>query len=164
MRFSGKALMSFCSIVISGWVVITALNWPLMAALFPVVIGIPVSFMAIFTLYFILTGKENHDKEDSRLDFRLSEPTDQALANRRTISIFLWILGFFMLIVLVGFLVAIPFFFALFLKLVGKKGWKTSLGQAVLALGFFYGLFVWLLHTPLPEGWVQKALRTFGIG
>ncbi len=149
--------------MIMAWMVITALKWPLMAALFPVVIGIPVFFMAMSELYLNLSGKEDHDKEESRVDFKLSENIDQALANRRTTLIFVWILGFFLLIVLVGFSIAIPIFFLLFLKLHGKKGWKISIGMAILASICFFSLFVWLLHIPFQEGWVQRGLRAFGI-
>ncbi len=155
--------MSLCSIAISGYMVITALSWPLMAALFPVVMGTLVFLMAISDLYFSLFGKEDYGKEESSVDFQLSESTDQALANRRTISIFLWMVGFLLLIVLAGFSVAIPLFLFLFLKLKGRKGWKISLGMAVLGWASFFALFVWLLHTPFQEGWLEKGLRAFGI-
>lgn len=161
MKISGKVLMSLSLLVVSAWMVITALKWPLKTSLFPVVIGIPVFSLAIFELYFSLSRKEG--KEGSRVDFKLSESTDQALANRRTISIFFWILGFFLLIVLVGFPIAVPLFFILFLNFYGKEKWRISLGMAALAYAFFFGLFIWLLNTPFQEGWVQKGLRVFGI-
>jgi putative tricarboxylic transport membrane protein len=73
-------------------------------------------------------------------------------------------MGFFLLILLLGFPISVPLFTFLYLKLHGKEGWGMSLGLSASALACFYGLFVWLLHIPFPEGWVQKGLRAIGIG
>jgi len=97
------------------------------------------------------------------MDFTLSEHVDTSLANRRTASILLWILGFFFLIVLIGFPLAIPVFFFLFLRLKGGKGWAISIVIAVLAWGCFYGLFVYLLHIRFWDGWLQKGLEAIKI-
>lgn len=164
MKHTGKALMGLCLMVISAGVIITALKWPFKTALFPVVIGIPVFFMAMAEFFLGLFGKGESREKTSTVDFKLSESVDQALANQRTISIFLWILGFFFLILLVGFPIAIPIFFILFLKLKGKEGWKTSIGLAAVAWLCFYGLFIWLLHIPFMEGWIIMWIRMLGIG
>jgi hypothetical protein len=163
MRLSGKVLMSLCSSVISAWMVITALKWPLIAALFPVGVGIPVFFMCISELYLNLSRKEDHSTEESQVDFKLSESTDQALTHRRTVSIFLWIFGFFLLIILVGFSIAIPIFFVLFFKIHGKEKWLISIVLAALAWACFFGLFIWLLKIPFHEGLLQRGLSAFGI-
>lgn len=159
MSQAGKALMGLCLMVISVGVIMTALKWPFKTALFPVVIGIPVFFMAMAEFFLNLLGKGESGEKTSTIDFKLSESVDEALAVRRTISIFLWILGFFFLILLVGFLIAVPIFFVLFLKLKGEEGWKISIGLAAMAWLCFFGLFVWLLHISFMEGWGIKCLR-----
>ncbi len=164
MRYSGKALTCFCLMLIALWGVITALKWPIKVGLFPVIIGSLICLMALTELLFNLFGKEEGDEEPSGLDFKLSEYSDRALAKRRTISIFLWILGFFFLILLVGFSFAIPVFFILFLKVKGKEGWIASLGLTAIAWVSFYGLFVWFLKVLLPEGLLQTGLKAIGIG
>ncbi len=163
MRYSGKTLMAFSLMAMATWMFITALKWPLRAAIFIFVVSIPVFFLAMFEAYLSLR-KEKGDREARGADFKFSEDVDPAVAKRRISSIFLWMLGFFFLIVLVGFQISVPLLLFLYLKLQGKERWGISLGLAFLSWGLFYGLFVWLLQTPFQEGLLQKALRTFRIG
>lgn len=156
--------MSLGLIVIAGGVVIHALKFPFKAAVFPVTIGISLFLISMVEFCFTLFEKEDGDKDTKGVDSKLSEDADQAFADRRTLSVFLWIFGFFSLIVLSGFPIAVPVFFVFFLRFNGKEKWGISLGQGALAWASFYGLFVRLLHLPFGEGWVQKWLRTIGIG
>ena len=145
-------------------VVITAFKWPLRSALFPLVIGGLVFFMSMTDLLLHLFSKQYVKKEAKAMDFQISGDGDSALTTRRTVSIFLWILAFFFLILLVGFPMAVLIFFFIFLKFKGREKWRICLGLTVLAYGSFYGLFVWLLNIPFFEGWIQKGLRAIGIG
>lgn len=160
----GKALMGLCMMVIAAGVVITALKWPFKTALFPVAIGIPVFFMAMAELVLSLFGRKEIAEKQAAVDFKLSEDIDQALVIRRTSLIFIWIISFFLMILLLGFPIAIPLMVFLYLKLQGREGWGVSLFLTALSGVFFYGLFVWLLDIPFQEGWVLKGLRILGIG
>jgi len=145
-------------------VVVTALKWPLRSALFPVVIGSLVFFMSMADLLLHLFSKQYVKKEAKALDFQLSKDMDSTLTTRRTVSIFLWILAFFFLIFLVGFPIAVPIFFFIFLKFKGREKWRICLGLTVVAYGSFYGLFVWLLKMHFPDGWLLQGLRALGTG
>jgi hypothetical protein len=164
VKYSGKALMSFCLVLIAIWVVMTALKWPFRAALFPVIIGSLVFLMSAAELFLNLLRRENGGEETSGLDFRLTEDGDPGLVWRRTLSMFVSILVFFFLILLVGFHVSILIFFFLFLKFKAKEKWRISLGLTALAWVSFYGLFIRLLHINFPQGWIQGWLGTIGIG
>jgi hypothetical protein len=145
-------------------VVISAFKWPFRSALFPVVIGSLVFFMSMTDLLLHLFSKQYVKKETKAMDFQLSEDMGSTLTTRRTVSIFLWILSFFFLIFLVGFPMAVPIFFFIFLKFKGREKWRNCLGLTALACGSFYGLFVWLLNIRFFEGWIQKGLRAVGVG
>ena len=134
--------------------IIAALEWPLRTAIFPVVISIPVLLLALREFVLDLFGKEEDDQET------VPEETD----SRKTRSIFLWILGFFLLIMLVGFPIAVPFYLFLYLKVRGREAWGISIGLAAAGGCAFYGLFVRLLEVPFLEGWLQSGLKTLGIG
>jgi inner membrane protein involved in colicin E2 resistance len=86
------------------------------------------------------------------------------LATRRTLLGFGWIIGFFLLILLFGFLIAVPLMVFLFLKVQAKERWGISLLLTGLALVFFYGLFIWLLSIPFPVGWILEGLKMPGLG
>jgi hypothetical protein len=155
--------MDLCLIAISVGVIITALNWPLKTALFPVIIGIPVTFMALIDLFLNLFGRDRGVEKQAAFDFKLSEDVDQALAIRRTWFAFAWIMAFFLMILIFGFHLAVPLYVLLYLKIKGRERWGISLLLMASAWVLFYGLFVWLLDTPFHEGWIFKGLRAIGM-
>jgi hypothetical protein len=164
MRYSGKTLMSLSLMMIAAWVVITALKWPLRTALFPVITGILVFFMATGESLLGLFERREVSEKKVEADLSSLERMDQPLPSRKMLLASAWTMGFFLLILLFGFPISVPLFTFLYLKLHGKEGWGISMGLSVSALACFYGFFVWLLHIPFPEGWVQKGLRVLGIG
>jgi hypothetical protein len=70
---------------------------------------------------------------------------------RETVKISAWILGYFVAIWLLGFSVAIVVTTFLYLKL-AKERWLITLALTFFAWVSFYGVFVYLLHVPFPEG------------
>ena len=165
MKLAGKHYMSLGLMGATAYMVITALSWPMKAALFPLCIGVPVFFMATANFLLDLFEKEGATKAagSGALDFKLSQSEDQEQTNKRTIEIFLWILGFFLLIELVGFSLSVPLYFIAYMRLKSNESWKLTLILAAVAWAFFYGLFIWLLDTPFMDGWIQQGLQALGI-
>ena len=161
IRYSGRHVMSFCLAAISVGVVITALKWPFKTALFPVIIGASVFFLSLAELLMSLFEKEGAAKQ-SAMDFKLSEDVDKAVAVRRTGLTFGWIFAFFILILFFGFNIAVPLFVLLYLKIQGRERWPISIILTVGSWFFFWGLFVWLLDTPMPDGWIVAILKAIG--
>ena len=164
MRYSDKTFASLGMMVITAWLVITALKWPFRTAMFPVAIGIPVFSLAVVEFCFSLFGKKEDELQTKGVDSELPEEIDRATARKRTLSICLWILGFFFLIPLIGFPFAVPLFLFLYVKFKGREGWGISFGLTAVGAGAFYALFIRLLEIPFAEGWLQRALRVLGIG
>ena len=161
MRLSGRAIMSFCIMLVGAGVCVNALAWPFKAALFPMIVGVPVFGLAMID--FLYAAFEKEGKKASGIDFTFSEDVDKKLERRRTASIFLWTLGFFFFVLLVGFQIAVPLFVLAYLKLQGKEGWTVTIATMLITWGAFYGLFVWFLNVPFMEGWIQQGLRALNI-
>jgi hypothetical protein len=160
MKFNGAAALSIVIAGVSLAVVITAAGWPFKTALFPVAIGVPVFLMALTEFFINLLQKGEGVGDAAGFDFKLSDgDADSRTALRRTILIFGWILGFFALILLIGFPIAIPIFFLVFYRIYAKENWKISIGLSAVAWASFYGLFIWLLNVPFREGWVFSLLN-----
>ena len=53
---------------------------------------------------------------------------------------------------LLGFLIAIPLFLFLFLKLWAREGWVLSLCMSGAVLGVVFFIFAYILHVPLHQG------------
>ena len=159
MRVSGRTLMTLAAVAAVGALVFTAWSWPFRAALFPLAVGIPVLLLTVIELICVITGRtETLAEESLGTDFRLSETADPRLAERRTVAIILWIIGFLLLILLTGFPIAIALFFVMYLRFGADESWGTTITTASVAWAAFYVLFIWLLNTPLHEGWIQRWL------
>ena len=88
------------------------------------------------------------------MDFQLTTDVDPAVARKRTTSILAWILGFLVLIVLVGFPLAVPLFVFLYLRIAGREGWVLTVLLTAVSWLFMEGLFNRFLHLPFPQGWL----------
>jgi len=161
MQFKPKGMLSLIWVLASAGVVISPLylKWPFRTALFPLVIGSVVFVMALTETLLCFLGKEAPPENDLMVDSHLSEAADSALTGRRAFQAFAWVFAFVLLVVVVGFNLAVPLFVLLFLKLQGKEGWSLSLILTGLAWGFFFTLFIRVLHTPFPEGLLFRGLN-----
>ncbi len=163
MRRSGNVFMSLGLIIVALGAVIMALKWSFKAALFPVAIGIPVVIMAIAQLLLSLSGKGETAQKHSSTNLDTSVNVDKVSVIRKDFLTFIWLFGFFLLIFLFGFTIAGPLTVLLYLKIQSKERWRTALIFAASSWVFFYGLFVWYLDTPFPEGLVVKTLKTLWV-
>jgi hypothetical protein len=112
--------------------------------------------MAVAELVMGLRGMKKSGK--GGVDFKLSEDVDPKVAMRRTLITFAWIVGFFLLILLLGFPIAVLLFLFLNLKFQAKEGWPLTLILTAATSVFFYGLFIRLLDIHFYEGVILRAL------
>jgi hypothetical protein len=153
VRKNASLALSVMVMIVSAYGVIAAAAWPWKAALFPLVIGIPLFCLAAVEALWGLFGSAAAEGEAR--EFRLSIGEETA---RRTAVAVGWILAFFAAIVLLGFPIAVPLFVLLYLKLQGREGWLLSVVMTLAVWGVFYGLFDQLLHLPFPAGWLLSWL------
>ncbi|MBI4527231.1 MAG: tripartite tricarboxylate transporter TctB family protein [Deltaproteobacteria bacterium] len=157
MNQKSRLLLNLVLMFVSAWAVYTAMAWPWRAALFPMAMGIPLFFLSLADLALSLLASKPASEQPS-MDFRLSEDVPPLTASRRTVEMFCWIIGFYLIIVLLGFYLAVPLFVFLCLRLLGREGWLLSLLLAALAWSFVYILLGRLLQLPFPEGWLSSVL------
>jgi len=143
--------LAIAIMALSAWGTFSALEWPWKAKLFPLVIGIPLFCLALAEALWVIFGK--HDGA-AAADFKLTQEQPPEVARRRTLLAAAWTLGFFAIIVLLGFQIAVPLLVFLYLKLQGKEGWLFSIIFTAAVWACFYGLFDLLLHLHFPEGWL----------
>ena len=150
MHKNASLALSVLIMLVAGYGVIAASAWPWKAALFPLVIGIPLFCLAAAEALWTLFGKAPAEGGEAK-DFQLSIGKDSL---RRTLGATGWILAFFAAIVLLGFPIAVPLFVFLYLRLQGREGWVVSIVMTAAIWGVFYGLFDLMLHLPFPAGWL----------
>jgi hypothetical protein len=141
----------------AGYALYASSGWPFRTALFPRVLGVPLLILAIVEMLLSLFGAEKA-RRGHAVDFEFTAEVPPEVARLRTLALFCWLAGFFALILLVGFLWAVPLFVFLYLRLAGKESWGLAIALAAIAWAFMKGLFNRLLHLPFPQGWLLSAL------
>jgi len=150
--------LALAIMALSAWGIYSALDWPLKSKLFPLVIAIPLFCLATAEALWVILGKSAASVAS---DFKLSEDQEPAVARRRTLLAAAWTVGFFLLILLVGFPIAVPVMVFTYLKVQGKEGWIFSAIFTGAVWLFFYGLFELLLHLHFPDGWLFGGFGGF---
>src|SRR4051812_6487120 len=151
MHNRASLILGLGVMLVAGFAVFAARAWPWKAALFPLAIGVPLFCLAAAEVLWTLLRPEARSEAK---DFQLSDDLPAAVALRRTAAAFGWIAGFFALIVLLGFPIAVPLFLLLYLKAQGKEGWTLTIVLTAVVWAVFYTLFDRMLHLPFPDGWI----------
>jgi hypothetical protein len=82
----------------------------------------------------------------------LSESVLNVAEKKREVSVIAWFSGCTAAIYILGFLIGIPLFLFMFLKIWAKESWLLSLVLAAVVLGVVYFTFIYILRVPLHGG------------
>ncbi len=163
MKIRPAAIFSFCALIFFCVFVYQAHEWRMQARLYPWAIGIPMLILAIVQVIFDLKGLKAKESTDAApVDFQFTQTVEPAIAKKRAITMFSWLFGFFVAVLLVGFSIAIPLMMFTYMKFQGKESWVLSLVLTVIAFIFYYMLFVRVLNLPFPEGLLLPWLGLSG--
>ena len=154
---SERIVLSAILVAVLAYAVVDAFDFTLAAQLLPLVFGIPTLVLSIIVL-----GIEIHGRRTGKIWRGTSSESLQAagpataeqerLWRSRELRIIGWLLGLFALVVLIGFLWALPIFLVLFLRIRGEQKWPIVAGVALGVFLFVYGLFALALRLPLYPG------------
>lgn len=138
MRASGAAVFSAALAAAAAYAVFTALRWPPKAALFPLVMGIPLLVLALAQMVIELREPQ-----------RVEGPPGAGWA---ALAILAWMAAFIAAVLLIGFPLAVPLLIFSYLRVAGRESWPLSIALAAAAWGIFHLLFQKLLHFPFEAG------------
>ena len=150
------SLFSFLILLLVFWSLWESKGWTIRAGLFPWVVGLSVLPLALVQLAVELAG--TRERRDGGKEAEAELKLLPGVVLRRTVGIIGWILGYLVIIWLVGFSIAIPLLTFLYLRFGAREGWVLAVVLSLLAFGFFHGLFVRTLQIPFPEGELLKGL------
>jgi hypothetical protein len=126
--------------------------WPIRASIGILVLGGLGVLLALWQ--FVLELKNNNGAQERS---RLEAPVAAAENKWGNIEIWSWIIGFYLLIILIGFMIAVPLFVLAYGKFYGAR-WRLAIGLSVVAWSFVYGVFEKILHVPWPTPLIQSFL------
>lgn len=158
MRDRNAFLFSIGIAIVAAWALWQTQGWQIKSWLYPRVILAPLLALALAEAALTLQGKDGASREGQpAADIELESTVDPSLAVRRTWLAAAWILGFFLGVILIGFQPAVPLFVLIYLR-AHRERWTLALALAVVSAFVFHGLFVALLHLPLPPGLLLRAI------
>ena len=153
-----RCVLSLATACLAGYALYASWDWPFRTALFPRIIALPIVVLASIELALSVWGNER-ERDGHAVDFQLTDTIEPALARKRTLAIVIWTLGFLVLIVLVGFPLAVPIFVFAYLKVAGRESWMLTIVLTAISWLSMEGLFNRLLHLPFPEGLIFGLWR-----
>lgn len=149
-------VLCLLSLLFLGW---KALPWEFSAKLFPLtLVGVSVVLLSIYLVreFWRSFSPSPPQVDEQIMDIGILGDEEPSVLRRRSLEIWVWLMGFLIAILALGMLIAIPLFPFLYLKFHAKERWLVSILIPLLVTGFMYGLFEVVLHTPWIEGWLWE--------
>ncbi|GAB6153811.1 hypothetical protein JCM17380_25610 [Desulfosporosinus burensis] len=153
MRINGAVVFNIFLVLVFAAVIIVSLGYSYRARLTPLVIGIPGLLVTVITLVFEL--RKSMIKQDPSAVDQSAAATEKSKNKekvRKEIIAFSWLTGLFLLIYVVGFIIAIPIYLFLYLKIKSQEKLVFSGLFSLISWGALYGFFGLILHIPLYPG------------
>ncbi len=154
-RFNLGALFTLLILLIFFGGVFTARQWQFQARLFPWTIGIPALLLCVAQLamdLFRTTESDNSDDVSGLMDLPVDRGIPVSVVVRRAVNSFGWIIGFMLVIWLIGFIISVPIYVLLYLLIQAREKLWVSLVYSGAMLIFILGVFHQVLHIPWPPG------------
>jgi TctA family transporter len=149
-------------LVAGVYVLQQASAWPFRTAVFPFATGAVLVIASLVTLSGQFLGRRPRATASTAVDHEeMSADTPLALLTASTAEWragLAWMAMFFLMFWTLGALVTVPLFAVLYLRLVSRQPALPVCVYAAASWAFVYGLFVRLLHVPLPPGVVLERL------
>jgi len=164
MKFNDRTFFTLGIFLVVLLFMIIAVNYQPKARLVPLAIGIPTLLLSLFQLlvdmvpaigrrfrfftdYDVFGVGGNEASEESA-----QEERSRRTVHRRELEFSAWLCLLMALIYFLGFLVAIPLFLLLFLKLHSGEGWPMTVAVTAGTWGFVYVVFIMVMDAPLHDG------------
>lgn len=143
LKIEGLIFTAFVGLVMAAalWF---ARDWPIRASIGVLALGGIGVALAIWQ-WVLDARRADGPQERSQFDL----PTAEAESKWGNLEIWTWIVGFYLLIITVGFPIAVPLFVLAYSKFYGA-GWPLGILLSAIAWGFVYGVFEKILHVPWP--------------
>lgn len=158
VRYRADLPITIGLLVVASWVLMQAADWPFRTAVFPLATG---GLLLVLTIAKLLAyggrlpaaGSDPSAVGPAKIDLDPDLPDVFTTASRADWhSAIAWMAGFFLLLWLVGALIAVPLFAVAYLLRVARQSVPMAGAYAVVSWLFIYGLFDRALRIPLPAG------------
>ena len=154
-RLNPGAIFTLIILAVFAFGVWDATEWAIQARLFPWVIGVPAIILCASQLLgdlFQRLRPEEMDDLRGAMDLPVDRSVPVSVVAKRATNTFAWIIGLFVGVWLVGFVLSVPLFIFLYLKLQAEEKLTVAATSAFCMFLLIVGVFHLVLNVPWPEG------------
>jgi hypothetical protein len=148
LKLEGLLFTLFIGVVMAAalWF---ARDWPIRASIGVLVLG---SIGVVLAIWQLALDAKKSAASVQRSQFEM--PLAESESKWGNVEIWSWIVGFYILIVTIGFPIAVPLFVIAYSKFYGAS-WRLAIALSAIAWSFVYGVFEKILHVPWPTPLIQ---------
>jgi hypothetical protein len=162
-HFRAHNLFHVFMILVVGWMVIAAFDWPTNAKIVPVIVGSLALAFAIIGLlnemfrppepeHSLADGTKAEIQQTIHMDLESDTGhLDTWVILRRAGIFFGWLIAFMASMAVIGLIPTVPIFVVGYMRLEGREPWRLVIPQAVGLTVFIYVVFDRLLNIPWPQ-------------
>ncbi|MDE0032425.1 MAG: tripartite tricarboxylate transporter TctB family protein [Deltaproteobacteria bacterium] len=169
MKLNDRTLFTLGVFVLVLGFLVLSLDYQPRARLVPLIIAVPTLLLTLLQLlidmvpavgrrFSFLQEYDLFGIDTGRAAAPSGESCPSGTVFRRELNFAAWLLLLMALIYFIGYLVAIPLFLVLFLRLRSSESWLMTLSITVATWAFVYVVFIVIMGAPLHEGVVWKAV------
>ena len=151
MKNEEKGFLIFLLIIIL-FMVFFSFNYSGGSQILPLISGIFSALIMGFLVIMSFSSKIISFYQKFETKSVLAEEVLTADEKKSELSVIAWFSGCTAMIYFLGFLIGIPLFLFMFLKLWAKESWLLSVVLAAVVLGVVYFTFIYILKVPLHSG------------
>jgi len=133
-------------------------DWPLGTRLFAQSIAVPGLILSVLNFTQEMLRFASGEPLSASFDVPMEKTIPAPVLRYRTLNVFGWILGLFLMIWLINFKFSIPLFTFLYLKFEARERFLSSFLLAGLMIALIIGIFDFVVHVPWPKGLVERWL------
>ena len=169
MKFNDRTLFTLGVFVLVLAFLVLSLDYQPRARLVPLIIAVPTLLLTLLQLlidmspaggrrFSFLQEYDLFGIDAGRVAAPSGEGRPAGTVFRRELNFAAWLLLLMALIYFLGYLVTIPLFLVLFLRLRSSESWLMTLSITAATWAFVYVVFIVIMGAPLHEGAVWKAV------
>lgn len=147
-------------LIVFGYAIYEVKDMVLGAAIFPIVIAGPGFILLLIQLYREIRASLKPERaimNEMIIDVASDKTTPSKVIYAKAFRFLCWFGGLYLAIYVIGFKLAIPFYFIAFMRMEGKVRWRIIIPTCLVSLYFIYYHFQTLLGVFWPESLLKNS-------
>jgi hypothetical protein len=158
MKLKPRILFTIFLVMLFAFMVFKAMDFPFAGRLFPLVVGIPALILSIVQMVLDLIASPKADSQDV-VDIAPDKSIPARIVRARAIRFLCWFLGLYLGIWVLGFKIALPLFFIIYMRVEARARWLVVVSLTAISVYAVFYHFEELLGVFWPQCLLSMWLK-----